>query len=151
VWVLNGPNLNLLGTREPDVYGVATLPEIERALVEHGRRHQVSVTCFQSNAEGALIDKIHEARSAAEALIINPGGYTHTSVALRDAIAAVALPTVEVHLSNIAARESFRRRSLVSAVCVGTITGLGPLGYHLALDALVSRTDGGAAYHEACR
>jgi 3-dehydroquinate dehydratase-2 len=151
VWVLNGPNLNLLGTREPAVYGSTTLAEIEAALAVHGARHGVTVTCWQSNVEGELVGRLHDARGHADGIIFNPAAYTHTSVALRDAIAAIELPTVEVHLSNLAAREPFRRRSLVAAVCVGTIAGFGPLGYHLALDALVGRASPGGGYHEACR
>jgi 3-dehydroquinate dehydratase-2 len=137
IWVLNGPNLNLLGTREPEVYGRTTLAEIEAALVVHGTRRGVTVSCFQSNSEGDLVTRIQEARGQADGLIFNPAAYTHTSVALRDAVAAVALPTVEVHLTNLARREDFRRRSLIAEVCVGTISGFGPLGYHLALDALL--------------
>ena len=148
LWVLHGPNLNLLGAREPAIYGTTTLDEIDRALFAHGARHQVSVRCYQSNSEGDLVTRIQEARTQADGIIFNPAGYTHTSVALRDALTAVALPTVEVHLSNIAAREPFRRRSLIAPVCIGTISGLGPLGYHLALDALLGR-DGG--YPETCR
>ena len=144
LWVVNGPNLNLLGTREPEVYGRTTLAEIEAALVAHGARRGVTVACFQSNCEGELVTRIQEARGQADGLIFNPAAYTHTSVALRDALAAVALPTVEVHLTNLARREGFRRRSLIAAVCVGTISGFGPLGYHLALDALLDS----AAPHE---
>jgi 3-dehydroquinate dehydratase II len=116
-----------------------TLAEIEAALVAHGARRQVTVTCRQSNHEGELVTWVQEARGQADALILNPGGYTHTSVALRDALAAVALPAVEVHLTNLTRRESFRRRSLIAAECIGTIAGFGPHGYHLALDALVER------------
>lgn len=148
IWVLNGPNLNMLGQREPAIYGTGTLADIEAALVEHGRAHGVTVTCFQSNHEGELITRVQEALGQADGLILNPGGYTHTSVALRDAVAAVALPAVEVHLTNLAAREPFRRRSMIASVCVGSIAGFGPLGYHVALDALLG-PDG--AYHEVCR
>lgn len=140
IWVLNGPNLNLLGTREPEVYGRTTLPEIEAALVAHGARRGVQVTCFQSNSEGELVTRIQEARGQADGLIFNPAAYTHTSVALRDALAAVALPTVEVHLTNLARREGFRRRSLIAAVCVGTISGFGAFGYHLAFEALLNQS-----------
>ncbi|HEX2568817.1 MAG TPA: type II 3-dehydroquinate dehydratase [Polyangia bacterium] len=144
IWVLNGPNLNLLGTREPEVYGHTTLAEIEAALVAHGARRGITVTCFQSNSEGELVTRIQEARGQADGIVFNPAAYTHTSVALRDALAAVAVPTVEVHLTNLARREGFRRRSLIAAMCVGTISGFGPFGYHLALEALLNR----AAPHE---
>ncbi len=139
IWVLNGPNLNLLGEREPEVYGHTTLPEIERALVAHGARAGAEVTCWQSNHEGELVTRIQEARGRADGIILNPAAYTHTSVALRDALLAVEVPAVEVHLSNIHGREPFRRRSLTAAACVGIIAGFGPLGYHLALDALMAR------------
>ena len=136
VLVLHGPNLNLLGTREPEVYGRTTLPEIARTLVAHGRKLGLEVQSFQSNHEGALIDRIQKARSEAAAIVINPGGYTHTSVALRDALAGVGLPVIEVHLSNVTAREEFRHRSLIAPIAVGQIVGLGATGYRLALDAL---------------
>ena len=137
VLVLHGPNLNLLGTREPHLYGHATLPEIDADLREAGEELGVIVVTFQSNSEGALIDRIQQARQEAQALIVNAGGYTHTSVALRDALAAAGLPVIEVHLTNLAAREEFRHRSLLAPVCVGQITGLGAFGYRLALEAAV--------------
>jgi 3-dehydroquinate dehydratase-2 len=136
VVVLHGPNLNLLGSREPDIYGHTTLREIDADLQVRGRELGLLVQTFQSNQEGALIDRVQQARGQARGLVINAGGLTHTSVSLRDAIAAVALPTVEVHLSNLHAREEFRHRSLLAPVCLGQIAGLGPVGYRLALEAL---------------
>ena len=136
ILVLHGPNLNLLGLREPEVYGRMTLAEIDTQLVEAGRDFGLEVRTFQASGEGPLIDALHEARDWAAGVIINPGGYTHTSVALRDAVAAIGLPAVEVHLSNVQAREEFRRRSLIAAVCVGTIAGFGWQSYLLGLRAL---------------
>jgi 3-dehydroquinate dehydratase II len=138
VVVLHGPNLNLLGSREPKVYGHTTLQEIDRTLVDRGREMGLVVETFQSNHEGALIDRIQQARGHAQGMIINAGGLTHTSVSLRDAIAAVALPTIEVHLSNLYAREEFRHHSFLAPVCLGQIAGLGPMSYRLALDALAA-------------
>ncbi|PWH14867.1 MAG: type II 3-dehydroquinate dehydratase [Anaerolineae bacterium] len=139
ILVLHGPNLNLLGSREPQVYGSMTLEEINRRLMAEGERLGIKVRCFQSNAEGALIDQLHEARGWAAGVIFNPGGYTHTSVALRDAVAAIGIPVIEVHLSNVEAREEFRQRSLISAVCWGKISGLGWKSYWLALHAFALR------------
>ena len=133
--LLNGPNLNLLGTREPAVYGAATLADIESAAQAQATAAGGSLSCFQSNHEGALIDRIHAAREEGiEAIVINPGGLTHTSVALRDALAAVAIPFVEVHISNIYQREAFRHHSYLSAIARGTICGLGTDGYRFAID-----------------
>jgi len=132
VLVLNGPNLNLLGTREADVYGLASLDEIARSLRD--AFPDVDLAFAQHNGEGALIDALHAAeRDGHGGVVINPGGYGHTSVALRDAIAAVRVPVVEVHLSNVYAREPFRRRLVLAPACAGVITGLGPAGYHLAV------------------
>jgi 3-dehydroquinate dehydratase-2 len=135
IWVLHGPNLNLLGTREPAVYGTETLEQINRRLIQAGKSRQALVECFQSNHEGVLIDRVQEARTRnVDHIVINPGGFTHTSVALRDALAAVAIPFIEVHLSNVHAREPFRRHSYFSDLAVGVICGLGSRGYDLALE-----------------
>ena len=146
--VLHGPNLNLLGTREPEIYGALTLAEINERLKvtassltpnpsPTGRGESVELYFIQSNSEGALIDALQEAAQKADGVIFNPAGYTHTSVALRDTVAAIGIPVVEVHLSNVYAREEFRHKSLLSAVCAGKISGFGWISYKLALDALV--------------
>lgn len=142
VLVLHGPNLNLLGTREPAVYGSTMLVEIDASLVKLGTALGLSVECFQSNHEGALIDRLHQARATHGGVIFNPGGYTHTSVALHDAIKAIGIPVVEVHLSNTSAREEFRHRSITGAACVGRIEGFGAESYRLALEYLGRRLKG---------
>jgi 3-dehydroquinate dehydratase II len=134
IWVIHGPNLNLLGSREPDIYGKETLSAIDQRLVSLGKEHGAVVECFQSNHEGELIDRVQSAKTQQVAtILINPGGLTHTSVALRDALAAVGVPFIEVHLSNIHAREPFRRHSYFSDLAIGTVCGLGARGYELAL------------------
>lgn len=139
VLVLNGPNLNLLGLREPGVYGSTTMEDINNRMIELGKELGVDVRCFQSNHEGALIDALHDARTWAAGVVFNPGGYTHTSVALRDAISAIKIPVIEVHISNVHAREEFRHHSMISAVCAGTISGLGVQSYLLGLRALAEK------------
>ena len=140
VLVLNGPNLNLLGAREPAIYGGRTLADIEAELTEVAGRSGADVVFFQSNHEGALVDRVHAARTDGTGfIIINAGAFTHTSVALRDAMAAVALPFIEVHLSNVYRREEFRHRSFLADIAVGTITGLGAAGYRYALEFALSR------------
>jgi len=139
ILVLHGPNLNLLGTREPDVYGRTTLAEIDQQLAACAKDAGCVVETVQSNHEGVLIDRIQQAMGEADAILINPAGLTHTSVALRDALAATGLPVVEVHLSNVFAREPFRHHSYVSGVALGVISGLGVRGYRLGLEALMER------------
>lgn len=142
VLVLHGPNLNLLGVREPEVYGATTLAEIDAGLAAQATDAGCELSSFQSNHEGELIDRIHAARDDADGLLINPGGLTHTSVSLRDALAGVGLPVVEVHLSNVFARESFRHHSHVSGVAVGVISGFGVASYRLGLQALLQHIQG---------
>ena len=137
ILALHGPNLNLLGTREPDIYGAATLEDIDRSLVDLGRALAVEVECFQSNQEGELVDRIQAAAGSFDAIVLNAAAYTHTSVAIRDAISACKLPTVEVHLSNVLSREEFRHVSLIAPVCLGVISGFGPRSYTLGLTALL--------------
>jgi 3-dehydroquinate dehydratase II len=136
ILVLHGPNLNLLGKREPNIYGSLTLDDINNRLVELGKKLKIDVRCVQSNHEGELIDALQMANESAQGVVFNPGGYTHTSVALHDTLAAINIPVIEVHISNIYAREDFRHTSLISGVCRGKITGLGWRSYALALQAL---------------
>jgi 3-dehydroquinate dehydratase-2 len=137
ILILNGPNLNLLGTREPEIYGALTLDDINARMIELGKSLGADVTCRQSNHEGALIDALQEARTMMDGVVFNPGGYTHTSIALRDAISAIQIPVIEVHLSNVYAREEFRHVSMISAVCRGKVVGLGWRSYELGLRGLV--------------
>jgi 3-dehydroquinate dehydratase-2 len=146
VQVLHGPNLNLLGTRDPAVYGRATLAEIDAELARRAAARGAQVRCAQTNLEGELVDLIQRARGWADAILINPGGYTHTSVAIRDALDAVALPAVEVHLSNLHAREPFRHGSLTAAKCLGQICGFGAQSYYLGLDAALSHVEATARH-----
>jgi 3-dehydroquinate dehydratase II len=145
IFVINGPNLNLLGTREPRIYGTQTLSEIADMLEQRCKALKFKLDFRQSNHEGVLVDWLHEALAKASAVIINAGGYAHTSVALRDAAAALPIPVLEVHLSNIYAREGFRRTSLLGQVARGSIIGLGPLGYMVALDAAAHLCKGAGA------
>ncbi len=138
VLVLHGPNLNLLGSREPNVYGKTTLAQIDDLLRSDAEKLQVKIVCLQSNHEGALVDAIHNARALHSGILINPGAYTHTSVAIRDALAGVMLPTVEVHLSNIYTREEFRHHSYIAPVAIGQISGFGANSYRLGLQALIN-------------
>ncbi|MEO0973005.1 MAG: type II 3-dehydroquinate dehydratase [Pseudomonadota bacterium] len=140
ILLINGPNLNLLGSREPDIYGSETLTDIENRLRERAQALGLSLSSVQSNHEGALVDAVHQARAdTVDFVLINPGAFTHTSIALRDAFLSVQMPFIEIHLSNIFARESFRHHSYLSDIAVGTVIGLGPVGYELALDAAARR------------
>ena len=139
--LLHGPNLNLLGTREPEIYGRMTLEDINNHVSEVASEQEVALRCFQANSEGALVDAFHDAMSWADGVIFNAGAYTHTSVALRDAIKGTGLPTIEVHLSNVEAREAFRHQSYIAAVCVGKIAGFGWYSYILGLNGLIHFLD----------
>ncbi len=144
VLLLNGPNLNLLGLREPGLYGAATLADIEAALRSEAAGLAVELDCFQSNHEGALVDRIHAARGEVDGILINAGAYTHTSIALRDALLAVAIPFVELHLSNVHAREPFRHRSYLADKAIGVICGFGAASYSLALQGLLGHLQAAA-------
>lgn len=137
ILVINGPNINLLGTREPEIYGALTLEKINEELREFAASIGVEIETFQSNIEGEIVDKIQQAKNNCEGIVINPAAYTHTSVAIRDAISAVAMPTVEVHLSNIHSREEFRKHSFIAPVCIGQIAGFNAESYKLGLKGLV--------------
>lgn len=139
ILVINGPNLNMLGMREPEKYGTTSLSDIEKDLYAFSFELGIDIETFQTNTEGAIIDKIQQAVGVFDGIVINPGGYTHTSVAIRDAISSVNLPCVEVHMTNIYAREEFRHKSLTAPVCVGHIVGFGAEGYKLALRALAKK------------
>ena len=141
VLVVHGPNLNLLGSRDPEIYGTTTLAEIDAELARRAAARGAEGRCVQSNLEGELVEQIQRAKGWADAIVINPGGYTHTSVAIRDAIDAVALPAIEVHLSNLHAREDFRQRSITAGKCLGQICGFGAQSYYLGLDAALAHVE----------
>ncbi len=141
ILILNGPNLNLLGTREPEVYGADTLDDIVDELRSLAGQRGYEIEAVQSNVEGELVDALHAARTTAAGVVFNPGAYTHTSIALRDAISAIELPVVETHLSNVHAREEFRHTSMLTAVCLGVVGGFGRTSYRLALDAVISHLE----------
>lgn len=139
ILVINGPNLNLLGTREPEVYGSLTLEDINIALCDYAKELGVEIEFYQSNIEGEIVDKIQWAKGNCDGIVINPAAYTHTSVAIRDAISAVSLPAVEIHISNIHNREDFRKNSFIAPVCIGQISGFGLDSYKLGLQALINK------------
>ena len=145
VFVLNGPNLNLLGTREPRIYGTQTLSDIAETLEQRAKALKLKLDIRQSNHEGVLVDWLHEALAKASAVVLNAGGYAHTSVAIRDAVAALPIPVIEVHMSNVYAREHFRRQSMIAQVARGSVVGFGPLSYVLALDAAAHLCKGAGA------
>ena len=151
IYVLNGPNLNLLGKREPEIYGSETLDDFAARMVEHAKGLDLALDIRQSNHEGHLIDWLQEAGEVASAVVLNAGGYSHSSIAIRDAVAALSIPLIEVHLSNIHAREEFRRQSLIAQVATGSITGFGASGYLLALDAAALLCKGAGAPRNAGR
>ncbi len=136
ICLIHGPNINLLGMREANIYGTMTFDEVNRSIKEHAKSKGIEIRIFQSNHEGEIVDNIHEAREWADAIIINPGAYTHYSYSIRDAITGVRLPAIEVHISNVHAREEFRRNSVISPIVVGQIVGMGTYGYLLAVDAI---------------
>jgi 3-dehydroquinate dehydratase II len=136
VMVIQGPNLNMLGHREQNIYGPMKLENVHSEMKKFAEQNKMEIEFFQSNLEGEIVDKVQECLGDADAIIINPAAYTHTSIAIRDAIAAVALPTIEVHISNVAKREEFRQTSMIAPVCAGTIVGFGPFGYHLSMMAV---------------
>jgi len=145
VFVLNGPNLNLLGTREPRIYGTQTLADITGMLEQRAKALKLTLDVRQSNHEGVLVDWLHEAMAKASAVIINGGGYAHTSIAIRDAVAAIRVPVIEVHMTNVYQREGFRRQSMIAQVAKGSVAGFGPMSYILALDAAAHLCKGAAA------
>jgi 3-dehydroquinate dehydratase-2 len=142
ILVLNGPNLNLLGTRQPEIYGAATLADVEEMCRAHGTRRGAEIACSQSNHEGTLVTAIQDARGIHDGIVLNAGAYTHTSIAIMDAIKGTAIPVVELHVSNVHARESFRHHSYITPVAVGVIAGFGVKGYTLAIDAILGFLEG---------
>lgn len=144
ILLMNGPNLNMLGVRDPAIYGTDTLAAIEQMVVEHGAQRGVQVDCFQSNHEGALVDRLHEAYGRYDGIVYNPGAHTHYSYALHDAVECIDVPVVEVHISDISQREEFRRHSVIAPACIAQVKGKGKAGYLEALDLLADRAEGGA-------